>query len=854
MNLWIRKSNRTAWRFKTVFLFGLLLGLFGCIDATPSIERIDEDFNFGWRFHLGDLSEASTAGFPDTDWRAVRLPHDWSVEHSFTQENTAGATAYLPGGVGWYRKHFHVSSESLGRRISIEFDGVYTDSQVWVNGHLLGKRPNGYTAFSYDLSEYLKYGEDNVIAVRADRSAYIDCRWYPGSGIYRDVRLVSRHATHIPKWGVFVSTPSVSAEKATVSVQTDLINSGDDSRALTLETELYFEGARKAKTRTSFNLAADESMKVEQSLELDSPELWDLDSPNLYLAVSRVYAGSELIDTEETSFGVRSFRFDRDTGFYLNGKNVPLKGVCLHHDGGLVGAAVPDGVWERRLKTLKAAGCNAIRTAHNPPSAAFLDLCDELGFVVQDEAFDEWNNPKDKKHNYGQQEADPLTTGYTEYFSEWSQRDLQAMVLRDRNHPSIVMWSIGNEIEWTYPGYEKATGYWGDTKKGDVNYYWDEPPYSIDEIKELYANADKGDYDLASTAQELADWVRDIDTTRPVTANLVIPSVSNFSGYAAALDIVGLSYRQSVYDYVRRHYPDLTILGTENWARYHEWEYAADRDFVSGILIWTGIDYMGESREWPRRGSTSGLLDFAGFEKPSYHMYKTLWSDDPHIYITTQTVEASPYKWDASEQQLVEKEENWAARQKWGWHDVNEHWDYTDGEVVAVEVYTNQPAVELFLNGETQGIQKLDTQTDHILKWQVPYAKGELVAKAVDASSDATLRSAGAFAGIEIKVDKDKLKANAYDVSHFTIQLVDAAGTPVRTDDREVVFEIEGPARLLGVDNGLVDSVQDYQSKRLVTGNGKALMILQSTKIAGEVRVTVRSGDVSSNSITLQVK
>lgn len=854
MNLWIRKSNRTAWRFNAVILFGLLLGLISSIDAKAASARTDEDFNFGWKFHLGDSTEASAAEFPDAEWRSVRLPHDWSVEHSFTQENTAGATAYLPGGVGWYRKHFYVSAESQGRRISIEFDGVYTDSKVWINGHLVGKRPNGYTAFSYDLSEHLRYGEENVIAVRADRSAYIDCRWYPGSGIYRDVRLVSRHATHIPQWGVFVSTPSVTAEKATVSVQTDLTNLGDALETLTLETELFFDGQSQAKTRTRLKLAGTEQTQVAQEFLLESPQLWDIETPNMYLAVSRVYSRSGLIDTEETRFGVRSFRFDRDTGFYLNGENVPLKGVCLHHDGGLVGAAVPDGVWERRLRTLKAAGCNAIRTAHNPPSAAFLDLCDELGFLVQDEAFDEWNNPKDKKHNYGQQEADPLTTGYTEYFTEWSQRDLQAMVLRDRNHPSIVMWSIGNEIEWTYPGYETATGYWGATKKGDVNYYWDEPPYSIDEIKHLYLHADKGDYDLASTARDLADWVRDIDTTRPVTANLVIPSVSNFSGYAEALDIVGLSYRQSVYDYVRKNYPDLTILGTENWARYHEWKYAVDRDFISGIFLWTGIDYMGESKEWPRRGSTSGLLNFAGFEKPSYHLFKTLWSDEPHIYMTTQTVAASPYHWDASEQQLVEKEENWAARQKWGWHDVNEHWDYADGETVAVEVYTNQSAVELFLNGKSLGIQELDTQTDRILKWQVPYAAGELVAKAVNASVEETLRTAGVFAGIDMEADKLELEANAYDVSHFTIQLVDANGTPVRTDDQEVTFEIEGPAHLLGVDNGLVDSVQDYQSKRLVTGNGKALMILQSTKSAGEVRVTARSGDVSSKPITLQIK
>ncbi|MFC0537756.1 glycoside hydrolase family 2 TIM barrel-domain containing protein [Pelagicoccus mobilis] len=813
--------------------------------------RVTADFNFDWKFHLGDLPEAAKSGFDANAWKDVRLPHDWSIELPYS-EDLAGATAFLPGGIGWYRKRFEVSAGDEGKKIWIEFDGVYTNSQVWLNGVLLGSHPNGYTPFKYDLSEHLNYGGENVIAVRVDRSAYIDCRWYPGSGIYRNVKLVTTSPVHIPQWGVFVSTPHVSGDRATVQIQTDLTNGSPEFEALTVETELVFDSQVHGVARTSFRLRQGEHYQLRQNIELKNPQLWDVDTPVMYDAVSRVYAGGELVDMVVTPFGARSFRFDKDTGFYLNGRNRLLKGVCLHHDGGLVGAAVPKGVWRRRLEKLKEAGVNAIRTAHNPTSAEFLDLCDEMGFLVQDEAFDEWNNPKDKRHNYNQQEASPLTKGYTEFFSEWSERDLKAMVLRDRNHPSIIMWSIGNEIEWTYQEYQDAPGYWGENKVEEASYYWTEPGYSIEQIKENFENAPKGEYNLAETAQRLADWVREVDLSRPVTANLVIPSVSNFSGYAEALDLVGLSYRQSMYDYCRRNYPEMNFLGTENWTRYHEWKPVLEKEFISGIFLWTGISYMGESREWPRRGSRSGLLDLAGFESPSFHMFKSLWSEEPHVYMATQPLEGSPYRWDETTNELVDKEENWAARQKWGWQNVQEHWDFQEGAMIAVEVYTNQSEVELFLNGKSYGVRKLLDTSDHILKWFVPYSPGELKAVAADAKS--SIRTTGEFSQISLSADRLELDADAYDVSHFVVQLLDEDGTPIRDGDREVTFEIEGNARLLGVDNGSVLSVQPHKSKRIVTSNGQALMILQSTREASEVTVRARSGNVVSQPLKLIIR
>lgn len=830
------------------------LNLVSCTDPNSENPRIVQDFNFDWKFHLGDVPNAEKKTFNDHSWKTVRLPHDWSVELSFTPENTAGATAFLPGGIGWYRKTFDVPASWQNQQTRIEFDGVYSNSEVWINGHLLGKHPYGYSPFSYDLTPYLRYDEENTIAIRVDRSAYIDCRWYPGSGIYRNVKLVSTNPVSIPQWGVFVSTPEVSSEKATVAIQTEIKNSLTSAKKVTVKSRVFLGNALQSESETSKDVPAESSLTFSQNQEIKNPQLWDIHTPNLYWLVSEVFVDGKLTDKTTTRFGIRSFYFDKDKGFFLNGKNTFIKGVCLHHDGGLVGAAVPKGVWERRLKKLKAAGCNAIRTAHNPPSEEFLDLCDELGFLVQDEAFDEWNNPKDKRHNYNQQEADPLTKGYTEHFSEWSERDIKNMVRRDRNHPSIIMWSIGNEIEWTYPRYGNATGYWGANKVGDVNYYWDEPPLTVEQIKANFEKSKPGKYVLAETAKNLSKWIKEVDTTRPVTANLVIPSVSNFSGYADALDIVGLSYRQAVYDYCKRNYPDKTFLGTENWTRYSEWQPVLEKEFISGIFVWTGIDYMGESRKWPLRGSASGLLDFAGFEKPSYKFFSTLWNDEPQVYLTTQLLEKSPYRVVEDSNNLIEKEANWAAHQKWGWQDVNEHWNYQQGDSIAVEVYTNQPEVELFLNGISQGIRKLANVDDHILKWLVPFEAGILEARAVNHSAQNELITAGDFAEIVLTADKTTLNANAYDVAHFVVQLVDAEGNPIKHIDKEVVFEVEGNVRLLGVDNGSPSNVQDYQSNKIMTSKGRALMILQANLKPAKVTVKARCEDAESETIELQCK
>ena len=774
--------------------------------------RLDAD----WKFLLDDPAGASDTSFDDASWRTVQVPHDWSVEASFSEE-LEGATGYLPGGIGWYRKTF----QSLGTEVTyLHFDGVYNNATVYLNGEKLGDHPYGYSPFYYDVSDKVLDG-DNVIAVRVDHSRYCDSRWYTGSGIYRSVELVGASTTHIPVWGTFVTTPDVSDESATVQVQVEVRN----PEGATLTTSLYDPMG---------NMVAEETGEAGaltvQSLAIANPRRWDLETPNLYAAATTISRDGKPVDEHTTWFGIRTIRFDAEEGFFLNGRNLKIKGVCLHHDGGCVGAAVPKDVWRRRVATLKAGGVNAIRIAHNPGSSELLDLCDDMGLLVQDEFFDEWDNPKDKRLNMGEQSVDHITRGYVEHFQEWAERDLKSTMRSHRNHPCIFQWSIGNEIEWTYPRNSEATGFFD--AKWDGNYFWSQPPHSIDEIRQQLAELPRGEYDIGETAKKLSKWTKELDASRPVIANCILPSSSYESGYTDALDVIGFSYRRVMYDYGHQHYPELPIMGCENVGQWHEWKAIAERRFVAGTFLWTGIDYLGEENgNWPRTTTRAGLLDRAGFECASYHMMKTLWSDQPHVHLTTQTLEKSPYVLNEATGCIAE-EDSLAWQQKlWVWHAVNTHWNYSAGDMIAVEVYSNCESVELFLDGESLGVKNLADFEDRIYKWAVPFAPGKLEAKAADTSD--TIETSGDPVAIQLEADG----------CHVIAQLVDAAGVAVKTDEREIVFEVSG-GRILGVDNGAPDSIQDFQSDRVTTSQGRCLLVVE-----GESEVRVSSERVTGASV-----
>ncbi|KAA1261107.1 Beta-galactosidase [Rubripirellula obstinata] len=836
------------------WLASIVVG-FVCVSCDGDDGTRVSDFNSGWKFSLQDdplLDDpAQTLQYDDSDWRVLRLPHDWSVESPFSKD-LEGCGGYLPGGVGWYRKHFKVDVGE-DQLVYLCFDGVYNRAEVWINGEKLGFHPFGYSPFNFDITPYLNAsGEDNVVAVKVDHSRYADSRWYTGSGIYRNVDLVTTNKLHVPVWGTFIRTPTVSQESATIEIDIDVKNAFAKPKSIQVVTKIFDDQQNVVAQQSSDEtIPAQTTRTAEQILSVDSPKLWDISDPNLYVAEISIVNEGSVIDSYRTRFGIRTIRFDRDTGFSINGKPTLIKGVCLHHAAGLVGAAVPKGVWKRRFAKLIAAGCNAIRTAHNPASSEFLDLCDEMGLLVQEEFYDEWDNPKDKRLNMMENHDDRITRGHAEFFQDWAESDLKATMLRDRNHPCIFQWSIGNEIEWTYPRYREASGYFDADAKG--NYFWTPPHLSPDEVRKRLDSTEPGKYVLADTAMKLSRWTKQMDTTRPVTANCILPSVSHASGYTDALDVVGYSYRRVVYDFARRNYPEKIVMGTENLGQWHEWKAVLERPFISGVFLWTGADYMGEANgAWPRKGVLSGLIDTAGFEKPSYHLMKTLWSDQPHVYLATQALDDSDYKIDKETGIVATEPADAWTRRTWNWHKVNRHWNYETGQTIVAEVYANSDRVELLLNNRSLGVKSLSDFPDRIFKWAVPFESGDLVARTSSASDQ--LQTAGTPRSIKLTIDRSSLEADGNDVAHVVAQVVDENGIAVRSIESEVVFEVDGAVRSLGVDNGSGTTVVQYQSDRVQTHQGRCLLIVQSNQKPGTATIRARAGEMQSNEIELRVK
>ncbi|HEX3232101.1 MAG TPA: glycoside hydrolase family 2 TIM barrel-domain containing protein, partial [Pyrinomonadaceae bacterium] len=551
---------------------------------------MSKSFDSDWRFQRGELDGADKIEFDDSAWRTLDVPHDWSIEGPFDKDNpTRGSGGFLPAGIGWYRKHCTLPTNDANRRVFIEFDGVMANSDVWINGFHLGRRPYGYVSFSYELTGHLNFeNKPNVLTVRADNSGQPASRWYSGAGIYRHVRLVITGPVHVPQWGTFVTTPKINDQEASVHVSSAIINQDNKPHVFSIQTRIIAPtGEVFARSETpNRKIEPGESLNVERDLTVRNPRRWDLAHPYMYQMVTTVRETSPdkgiSVDEETTPFGIREFKFDADTGFWLNGQNFKLKGVCIHHDGGAFGAAAPLRVWERRLEILRELGVNAIRTAHNPPSPEFLDLCDRMGFIVMDEMFDCWTvakNPHD----------------YHLYFKDWSIIDTRDTVRRDRNHPSIVVYSAGNEIH--------------DTPKPEI-------------AKPILASL------VAAFHAE--------DPSRPVTQALFRPNVSHDydNGLADLLDVVGQNYREDEILAAHKQKPARKILGTENRHDRPVWLALRDNRPYAGQFLWTGIDYLGEAPAWPIVGHGSGLIDRTGRIRPLGFQRQSWWSDKPMVFIT----------------------------------------------------------------------------------------------------------------------------------------------------------------------------------------------------------------------------
>lgn len=847
---------------RNLFYIVITVLLFVSCKQTSSETRIVEDFNNDWKFSLVDNNEASKIEYSDVDWEQLNVPHDWSMELGYTQENSAASTGFVPGGIGWYRKAFKLSSDDKNRSISILFDGVYNNSKVWINGHLLGERPNGYSSFAYDLSDYLNFeGKDNVLAVKVDRTAYVDSRWYTGSGIYRKVQLIKTSPIHIAQWGIQITTPKVSNDFAEVTITTKLENNKNvPAENLTLKYSVIDETGVKV---SESNEVLDNSLLNKTIIKVDKPALWDVENPNLYVLKVEVFQNKKLIDETTETFGIRSFNFDSNKGFFLNGKNLKIKGVNLHHDAGAVGTAVPKAVWEYRIDKLQSIGVNAVRMSHNPHSVELMEVCDEKGILVMAEAFDEWYVPKDKSKSYlGDNAAKgEIAKSYPEYFNEWAEKDLKDLILRDFNHPSVIMWSIGNEIEWTFPHYSKTFN--EVNKESSKQGYELVPSYDEAKINKILEQNIEGEEPLAATAKQLVDWAKEVDTTRPITCGSVLPSVGMATGYGKVVDVFGFNYRASEYDVAHATYPDLKILGSENWGAYSEWKAVKDRDFVPGIFVWTGFAYLGEAGPWPRKGLNISFFDYAGFKTPRGHFYECLWMEAPKVYMVTTRASESEFSFNGKEGWKFDIQLTpppvWNMLRKWEWYKTNPSWKYSDNEAIIVQTYTNCEEAELFLNGTSLGKQKLAdfSETDNIIKWMVPYKKGELKVVGYNNGEkvdEYILNTTSEVSKIVIEATKSELKADGYDVTIVNAKLLDAEGNLVTDLDQEIEFKTKGDVKNLGVDNGWEMNVQPHKTNKVVTHNGKAIIILQSTKTKGNIVVDVVGKDISSNKITLKVK
>jgi beta-galactosidase len=775
-----------------------------------------QSFDAGWNFKLSTAPDAAQLEADSTAWQSVDLPHDWSIAGPIAQANpTGGAGGFFPAGVGWYRKELNVPADWAGRRVSLEFEGVYMNATVYVNGEKIATHPYGYTPIWCDLN--LKPGR-NVIAVRVDNAQQPNSRWYSGSGIYRHVWLHVNDPVHIAaEGGVYVKS-SVEKEKAVLEIQTTLVNDRDAAAKVDIIQQLEAPGGNRISlppemARRAVEVPAKGRTTVTQKIDVPTPKLWALDSPNLYRLVTTVNDGAEAKDQIETSVGIRTLRVSVDKGLELNGTRVKLNGGCVHHDNGALGAMAFDRAEERRVALLKEAGYNAIRTAHNPPSIAFLNACDRLGMLVLDEAFDCWEQGKSR-------------FDYAVAFKEWSQKDIDAMVLRDRNHPAVIMWSIGNEI----PGAGGAMG--------------------------------------ARVGPVLADRIRTMDD-RPVTAAIAGWNRANNSWDSVnplfdKLDVAGINYDQGIYRDQHTRFPNRIILSTETYPRdaFIHWSLTEDNPYVLGEFVWTAMDYLGESgigrnyppgqrainhgdnRQFPYQAAYCGDLDITGFRKPISHYRNIVWDHGEKLYLAVQEPSPDGRPWVGTGWSVSPMRESWT-------------WPGQEGKALSVEVYSRCPRVQLYLNDKLIDEKPTTRREQFKATFSVPYAAGTLRAIGLDGDKEVRrmeLTTAGAVAGLRLTADRRQLTADGQDLAFITVESIDAQGRWQPNGIQLATFKVEGGGTLAGVASGDYSQPQSYQAPQRQLFQGRAQLIVRSGKTPGTITVTAETTGAKGTSVTLETK
>lgn len=851
--------------------FLLFLTVGSCTSAEKMTNDRRQDFTAGWTFHLGDDSAASRPDYDDTAWRILNLPHDWAIEGEFSRDNPSGTGGgALPGGIGWYRKTFTVDKADEGKRLYIDFDGVYMNSEVFINGHSLGVRPYGYVSFSYDLTPYIKWGGKNVVAVRVDNGEQPNSRWYSGCGIYRNVWLTKLNPMHIAQWGTFITAEDVSKNSARLNIRTkiqydaaaqlqDSVKQADgtyvvfDSEIVPLADVVLQSRLMDAEGNVVDEVASELQViptclnEVEQEIVVKNPNLWSVNTPYIYKVNSILIdkITGKVLDNYCTNTGIRTFRFDAQKGFILNGERLKINGVCMHHDLGCLGAAVNIRAIERQLEILQEMGCNGIRCSHNPPSPELLDLCDRMGFIVMDETFDMWRKRK-------------TAHDYSRYFNEWHERDLTDLILRDRNHPSVFIWSIGNEV----------LEQWSDAKADTLTLEQANLILNFGHDQSMLAK--EGEMSVNSLlTKKLADMVKALDSTRPVTAGCNEPNPNNHLFRSEALDLIGFNYHDDWFAGVPEKFPgkpfivaesvsalmtrgyyrmpsDETVICPERWDKpyfddsfscssydnchvpwgnSHEgtMRHVKNNDFISGQYVWTGFDYLGEPTPygWPARSSYFGIVDLAGFPKDVYYLYQSEWHPEKKV------LHLFP------------------------------HWNWTPGQDIDMwAYYNNADEVELFVNGESQGVRTKGKDDFHVV-WRVKYEPG--VVKVVSRKDGKTvlekeIHTAGEPAQIRLKADRNEIKSDGRDLSFVTVEVLDKDGNLCPNADNQIMFDVQGAGFIAGVDNGSPVSMEKFKADHRKAFYGKCLVVVQSDGKSGGIKLTATSEGLKTAVTAIKAK
>lgn len=803
----LNSYKKQFFRKQIVFVFILFISFFSG-NSQNGAER-KRLFDYDWKFFLGDAPQAKANDFNDSGWRKLDLPHDWSIEGKIHPKNaTGGGGGYFPSGIGWYRKTFQVPDAWKAKKTAIYFEGVYMNSEVFINGKSLGVYPYGYSSFSYDLTPYLNFGKENVIAVKVDNSQQMNSRWYSGSGIYRHVWIMAADPVHVAHWGVDISTPGVSSKKATVLVKTKVKNETASAQSVVVKTLLWNKNSKSAGNgQVKVEVPANSEKEITQSIQVSNPMLWTPETPYLYQAQIQVLKDKKVLDDTKTNFGIRSIKFTAENGLQLNGKTVKINGGCVHHDNGCLGAAAFDRAEERKVELLKAGGFNAVRTSHNPPSEAFLDACDRLGLLVMDESFDCWKIGKN-------------SNDYAKYFDQWWKKDLQAMILRDRNHPSIVMWSIGNEI------------------------------------------AERGKPEAVETAKMLLQEVKKIDTTRPVTSAVVnFDKWENLDPLINVHDVAGYNYNLHTAPDDHKRVPSRIIVQTESYPKdaFNNWKLVQENNYVIGDFVWTAMDYLGESgigryyysgevpgQHWendffPYHGAYCGDIDLIGWRKPISHYRSMLYNTNEKLYMAVREPAPEP---------LEIKETWWSVYPTWeSWT-----WPGFEGKTVQVEVYSKYPKVRLYLNDKLVGEQKTSKEEQFKATFSVPYSQGILKAVGVenDKEMESTiLQTANDAAKIKLIADRKEILANGQDLSFITIEITDKDEIFQPNAVNRLHFKIEGPGVIAGVDNADLKDYEQYVGDTRKAWKGRALVVIKSNHQAGEIKLSVTSNELEGKSIII---